>query len=145
MSDDASRAYTRDELLALTPSRYLAAGYLDRSGVALPELQGSFATAAATQLIRGELAPQELTFTYEALRETLPLHKGPLPKRLVSALDEALDVVRGLIRQPNNPGLKKWMHECAAHVKTAADLDAFLGHLLAVLRQYTVIAAARSR
>jgi hypothetical protein len=86
-----------------------------------------------------------MTFTYEALRETLPLHKGSLPQRLFAALDEALDVVRGLIRQPNNPGLKKWMHECAAHVKTAADLDAFRAHLLAVLRLYTVIAAARSR
>jgi hypothetical protein len=145
MTDDSLRAYTRDELLALTPARYLASGYLDGQGVARGELQTSFATAAATQLAEGELAPQELSFTCEALQQTLPEHGGPLPQRLVAALDEALEVVRGLIQQPNNVSLKSWMQECTTHVKTEAELEAFQGHLLAVLRQYTAIAAAPSR
>ena len=145
MNDQSPRAYTQDELLALTPARYLMAGYLDGRGVARPELQGTFATAAAAQLGHGELSPQEMSFTHEALQQTLPGHTGPLPQRLVSALDEAFEVVHGMIQQPNNPSLKSWMQACATHVKTEAELEAFWGHLLAALRQYTAIAAAPSR
>ena len=143
MTDKTMRAYSRDELLALTPKRYLKDGFVDGKGKPRSELQTGYATAAATQLLAGELSPQELAFTYEALRQTLPLQEGPVPKRIRGAVEEALEVVRGMIRQPNNPGLTKWINESAAMVKGTADLDAFLTHLLAVLRQYSVLVASQ--
>lgn len=143
MNDKTLRDYTRDQLLALTPARYLEDGFTDRSGKPRPELQTGYATAASLQLLAAQLSPQELGFTYEALRQTLPLHSGPAPQLIRAATQEALETVRGLIRQPNNPGLEKWLNECAASVKQPADLEAFLLHVQAVLRQYGVIAASQ--
>lgn len=139
------RDYTREEMLELTPSRYLAGGYLDINGKPLWGLETTFATAVATQFLDAELSPQELSFTYEALKQTLELHAGAPAARLRAATDEALDVVRGMIRQPNNLRLTKWIHECIAAVKSASDHEAFLVHFMAVLRQYSVVVALRSR
>ena len=138
------RDYTRDELLELSASRYLSGGFVDRRGKPLAALQTTFATAAATQFLAAQLSPQELSFTYEALTQSLPLHAEAPPVRLAGATQEALEVVRAMIRQPNNPRLEQWLGECAAAVRTGADLDAFLDHFMAVLRQYTVIAASVS-
>src|ERR1051326_3255035 len=143
MNNGELREYTRKELLALTPAKYLAKGFVDAKGKLRPELQNSAATAAGTQLFDGQVSRQELAFTYEALHQSLPLHQGPPPKRIAAALDEALEVVRGIIRQPNNKGLTKWIKECAASVKAPADIDAFLAHVLAVLRQYSIIVASQ--
>jgi hypothetical protein len=141
MTDKSMREYSRDELLALTPARYLSDGFVDDRGKPRPELQTAYATAAATQLLAAGLSPQEFAFTYEALRQALPLHDGPAPKRIRAVVDEALETVRGMIRQPNNPGLAKWINECAAQVKGPSDIDAFLAHVLAVLRLYSVMVA----
>ncbi|HMF12928.1 MAG TPA: hypothetical protein VKE94_11500 [Gemmataceae bacterium] len=143
MTTNSMREYTRDELLALTPARYLSNGFVDSGGKPRPELQTTYATAAGTQLLAAELSPQELAFTYEALRQSLPLHEGAPPQRIRATVDEALETVRGLIGQPNNPGLTKWINECAASVKGTSDIDAFMDHVLAVLRQYTVMVAFR--
>jgi hypothetical protein len=143
MSDKSMREYSRTELLELTPAKYLADGFVDAAGKPRAELQTSFATAASTQLLDAELSPQELAFTYEALRQSLAVQEGPAPKRIQAALEEGLETVRGMIRQPNNPGLVKWLNECVAAVKAPADIDALLAHMLAVLRQYTAIVAAR--
>src|SRR5262245_31732062 len=145
MNDGELRDYTRKDLLALTPAKYLAKGFVDANGKLRPELQNTAATAAGTQLLEGQLSPQELAFTYEALRQSLSLHQGPPPKRVAAALDEALETVRGMIRQPNNIALTKWIKECAASIKNASDIDAFLAHILAVLRQYGVIVASQQR
>ena len=139
------RDYTREELLELSASRYLAEGWLDKLGKPLAALLTTYATAAATQFLAAELAPQEFAFTYEALKLALPMHAGTPPARIEGALDEALEVVRAMIRQPNHARLVQWLRDCAAAVKTAPDLDAFLEHAMAVLRQYSVIAAAVSR
>jgi hypothetical protein len=138
------RDYTRDELLQLTAARYLASGFADRRGKPLEALQTTFATASATQFLAAELSPQELAFTYEALKQTLPLHAGSPPARSKAAVDEALEIVRAMIRQPNHPRLEQWLRECSQAVKKEADLEALLGHFMAVLRQYTVIAASVS-
>jgi hypothetical protein len=143
MTDTSMREYSRQELLALTPSRYLADGFVDKNGKPRPELQTGYATAAATQLGAADLSPQELQFTYEALRQSLALQEGSPQEQVQAAMEEALETVRGMIQQPNNPGLTQWLKECAAMVKTQADLDAFLAHILAVLRLYTVLVAAR--
>lgn len=140
------RDYTRAELLELSAARYLSKGFVDSRGKPLPELQTTYATATATQFLAAELSPQELAFVHEALKQTLPLHADEPPAAQVrEAVAEALDVVRAMIRQPNNARLVQWLNECAAAVNAAVDRDAFLEHLMAVLRQYTVIAAALRR
>lgn len=140
------RDYTRAELLELSAARYLSKGFVDSDGKPLPELQTTYATATATQFLAAELSPQELAFVHEALKQTLPLHADEPPAAQVrEAVAEALDVVRAMIRQPNNARLVQWLNECVAAVKAAVDREAFLEHLMAVLRQYTVIAAALQR
>jgi hypothetical protein len=139
------RDYTRKELLELRASQYLRDGFVDSRGKPLAALQMTFATAAATQFKAAELSPQELAFTYEALKQTLPLHAGKPHARIEGAVAEALEITRAMIKQPNHAELTRWLNECAAAVKTAADLDAFVEHFMAVLRQYTVIAASAPR
>jgi hypothetical protein len=139
------RDYSREELLDLSASRYLAKGFVDQRGKPLPELQTTFATAAATQLRAAELSPQELAFTYEALKQALPLYTDAPSARIQSAIGEALEVVRAMVKQPNNARLVQWLSECSAAVKSETDLDAFVEHVMAVLRQYTVIVASASR
>ena len=139
------RSYTREELLALTPSQYLTAGYLDGSGVRRGELLSDYATAAATQMVAAELPAQELAFTYEALRAILPMHDdsagGPPGERVRAAVDEALVLVTQMTRQTNNEGLVRWLDECVAAIRQPEDIDAMMQHIQAVLRLYTVIAA----
>ncbi len=143
MKKNPMREYTRDQLLALTPSKYLAKGFADRTGKPKPELRSEYATAAATQLLAGALSPQELVFTYEALRQSLELHRvGAASKRFRQALDEALETVRGLIRQENNAALAQWLNAGAAAVRTPADIDAFMIHFQAVLRLYSLFVAS---
>ena len=132
----ALRAYTRNELLALTPDRYLADGFGD-----LAALQGEFATAAANQLLEGGAPPQEVAFTASALEETMDLHDGAPQDRAESAVQEALGVVARLIRQPNNERLAEWLEECAARVTQPGDVAAFLAHVDAVMKQYAVMSS----
>lgn len=138
------RDYTRQELLELSASRYLSDGFIDPRGKPFAALQTTFATAAATQFLDAQLSPQELAFTYEALKQVLPLHAGIPSARLREAIAEALEVVRAMVKQPNNARLKQWLGECSTYVKTKADLEVFLEHFMAVLRQYTVIVAGVS-
>ena len=140
--DNTFREYTKAELLALTPAKYLAQGWVDKAGKARPGLQTAYATAAAAQLFAAKLSPQELGFAYEALRLVLPLHSSQPAQKFKNVLEEALETVRGMIRQPNNKGLTKWLNECRDSVKTTADIGTFLAHMQAVLRQYSVMAAS---
>ena len=133
--------YSRADLLALTPDRYLADGYCDVSGAVRPELTGEYATAAATQLRRAEASPQEVSLTAEAVRQLLPLHMASSQDRLVAALEEALTLVARTLQQGNNEGLVNWLSGCAAAVRRQADIDGFLAHLQAVERQYAILAA----
>ena len=135
--------YSRAELLALTPAKYLADGYLDGQGKPKTELKSNYATAAATQFLAAQLSPQELAFTYEALKQCLALQTGTPSKKMTGAVDEALEVVSGMIRQRNNPGLSAWLKQCAAAVRKPAEPDALLEHVLAILRQYSIVVAAQ--
>jgi hypothetical protein len=136
------KEYTRAELLALTPAKYLAQGLLDGNGKPRRELRGEFATAASTQFKEAELSPQELAFTYEALRQLVAMNEAKSGPQFSDAVDAALETVGRMIKQPNNEGLAKWLQESAASIKRPADIDAFLAHMLAVLKQYSVIAAS---
>src|SRR5438034_430262 len=125
------RDLTRDDLLQLKPSAYLAEGYVDSRGELRREFLSDYATAAATQLMAGELSPQELAFTVEGIRLVLPQHEGPPQERLRAALEECLLVVARAIRQENNQGLVEWLSQCASAVESDADLKGFLAHVQA--------------
>ncbi len=133
--------YTRDELLALTPARYLADGYLDEAGHPRSGLTGDFATAATTRLLAADMPVQELAFTFEAWRLLLQGQEGAPAGQARAALDEALATVVRMIRQPNNKGLVTWLGECVAAIRQPGDIDALLLHMRSVLRLATVIAS----
>jgi hypothetical protein len=134
------REMTREEMLALTPDHYLASGFLDPSGAPRQDLLTDDAVAAATQLHAAEVSPQEFAYLLETLRQILPLHAGTPRRRIAGALDEAIETVGRMIRQPNNEGLVGWALACAMMVRRAEDIDALLRHMQAVLRQYAVLA-----
>ena len=134
------RDYTRAELLALLPERYLAEGYCDGTGLPRPELRTEWATAAATQLLADEVAPQELAFTLEAFRFSLDFQEGDARTQAADASREALATVTRMIQQPNNEGLIQWLEQCAAHVASEDDLAAMESHMEAVLLLYAVVA-----
>ena len=135
-------AHTRAELLALTPDQYLAQGYLGPDGKPRPILLTGAVTAAATQLLQAELAPQEFGFTLAALREVLPLHKTEPPAvQAMSSLVEALTIVARMIGQRNNKGFVTWLLGCAERVREPGDVDAWLAHMHSVLQQYGLLAS----
>ena len=135
-------SYTREDLLALTPDRFLAAGYTNPDGTMRREFAADYATAASTQFLAAELSPQELALTAEAVRQILPQYERGTPgERARATADEALAVVANAIRQPNNEVLARWLRDCAAAVRTETDLQAFLAYLLATERQYGLVAA----
>lgn len=135
------QSYSRDDLLALTAERYLADGYLAPDGTMRRELTGTFATAVCTQFLAAELSPQELALTAEAVRQIMALQTGTPAENARAATAEALVLVANSIRQRNNEVLAKWFLECAGAVRTAADLQAYLAHVLAVERQYGLVAS----
>ncbi len=136
------RDFTRAELLALTPERYLAGGYHDAAGQIRRELRGEYATAAATQLLTAQVSAHEFSLTIEAILQVLPLHDEPAAdQRLAAALEEALLVVARAIQQDNNEDLVDWLIICATAVTDRADLAAFLTHVQVVSRQYSILAA----
>ncbi len=92
--------------------------------------------ADATALKATELSPQEMAFTYEAIKAHLKLESGPAPERMQAALDEALATVARMIRQKNNEGLAAWCRNATSQVREEADIMAFLDHMQAVLRLY---------
>ena len=135
---------TREDLLAMTPEVYLAQGYLTADGTPRPILTGQAASAAATQLLAAEVSPQELGFTVDAIRLLLePQQDDPIRERVRAALEETVSLVARTIRQPNNAGLWRWLSACAAPVTSAAELGAFLTHLQAVYRLYTLLVATQ--
>lgn len=134
------RDLTREDLLRMTPDRYLASGYMDQDGSPRAELRSEYATAASTQFLMSGLSPQELGLTIEGVRQLLPMCKGRPSDRAIAAAEQSLAVVEGMIHQPVNAGLAPWLRACAARVSTPAELDAFMGHLAAVRHQYGLIA-----
>jgi hypothetical protein len=109
-----------------------------------PTLSNTMPSASATQFLDAQLSLQELSFTYEALTQVLPMYADTPSVQIQGAVGEALETVRAMVSQPNNTRLVQWLGECSAAVKSEADLSAFLDHFMAVLRQYTVILAAAS-
>jgi hypothetical protein len=136
------REISRSDYLARTPDKYLATGFHGPDGSVRRELLADDALAAGTQLIAAGAAPQELAFTYEAIRALLPLHRedADAASRLDATLAEALSTVARMIRQPNNEGIMSWCLACASFVRDDADIDALLAHMQAVLRIFELLA-----
>jgi hypothetical protein len=134
------REFTREQWLALSPSVYVADGYVDDTGVPREDFLGDYVTAATTQLMAAEVSAHELAFVFEALRLVLPDYAGPPRKRLMEALTEAFEVVARAIGRKINDEMAEWLNICAAAVRTEADLRAFLTHVQAVMRRYAVVA-----
>jgi hypothetical protein len=141
-----NRDLTHAELLELTPLEYLKAGYRGADGKIRPELLSTYATAACTQLEAAQASPQELSTTRESLRQVLPWHKEPVSatQRMAEALEEALSTTASLLGKENNPGIFEWTNRCAGAVRTKEDIDAFLAHFQAVVRQYAVIIGVKT-
>lgn len=95
---------------------------------------------AARALIEAEASPQELAFTYEALRILLPRHTGGAQARAVAALAEALGTVARMIRQPNNEGIEAWCRAAVIAIRTEADIEAWLDRIQATLRVHALLA-----
>jgi hypothetical protein len=134
------REYTRGEWLALSPSVYLADGYLDDKGALREDFLADYVTAASMRLMAAEVSAHELAFVFEALRLLLPDYEGPPKKRLIGALTEAFEIVARAIRRKINEEIAEWLNLCATAVTTEAELAAFLAHVQAVTRRYSLIA-----
>ncbi len=131
-------------LLRLTPSEYLKEGYRDKNGRPWPELKNTFATAVAAQLGATETSPQELAGTLEAICQVLPWHRGSANERFRESSMEALEIVSSMHQQTNNRGIVNWLDQCAFAVREPEDIDAFLDHFAAIVRQYTVLVGIRT-
>lgn len=133
------------ELLSATPGEYLKDGWMDAKGQTRADLLGLKAFAIASQLQQAYVSSQELALTQEALKQVLALDEGDIETRFPDAVSEALDLVGGITNTAPNPRLANWLKACIPFVKTEADLQAFLQHLQAVMRQHvTLIGVSRS-
>ena len=132
-------ATMRDVSTYRTPDEYLIDGYCDVSGRPHADLLTDAAVAAACELGAGLLSPQEMAFTYEALRALLPLHEGEPEARMHAVLAEALATVSRMIRQPNNKGLALWSRLCVTYIREEADIAAFMAHMQAALRLHALM------
>jgi len=144
--DSDREEYDRSALLALTPAVYLRRGYRDERGEPWPDLLGVYATAAATQFEAAEASPDEVSATFEAFRQSLPLYSGTPAERFAGAIGEALELVSMMMQgQANNAGITRWLAACGPAVLTEDDLQAFLEHFRNAMRQYVLIQALKRR
>lgn len=135
---------TREQLLALTPKRYLAKGWFDVNGQPWAQMNAGYALAASLQLERARASPQEVGAVYQAYQQLLPLYEVNTAERLTEISQDALDLVVSTLGQPNNPGLLAWLEPCVLAVHDMHDLQAFFGHFKVVLQQYAALIASRS-
>lgn len=130
----------RAALRGFLPEKYLANGWRDAQGRLFPDISRLWATAAAEQLLAGQVAVQELETTLQAFLQTLPYYQDKEPLDFVAVGFESLHLVAGLLGQPNNPTLVAWIEPCVLAVRDMQDAKAFLTHLRAVALQYPVLA-----
>jgi len=121
-------AATVEQLLALTPGRYLAGGFRDERGEERAELTGLWALAAAEQLrsrgVTAEDFEQVADVAAQALRAPPP---GP-GASWDDAIREAQDACRASAKA------KAFLSELMFALKAPADLHPLAHHVGAVLR-----------
>lgn len=130
----------RATLRAWTPQRYLRDGWFAADGAPPAELTGWWATAAAEQLLAGQVAPPEMETTLAAFLQMRPYYQGRDPFDATAMTIECLRIVEGVLGQPNNPALVAWLEPCVSAIKDWRDLNAFMTHLRAVVLQYATLA-----
>jgi hypothetical protein len=142
-SEIAMSDIDQQQLLTMTPNVYLRRGFRWGNGERFPELNGIWATAASLQMENAEASPQELAFTLDALREVALLHR-PFDSNFVAEVtQEAIETVRGMIEQPNNRGIVRWIADCRPAIRNQRDFDDWLSHMQAVVRQYGTMIAMK--
>lgn len=121
-------AASREQLLALTPGRYLAGGFRNERGEERSELTALWALAAAEQLIEAGVNAQDFE---KAAGVAAAAIKAPPPGPGGSWEDpirEALDAC------PASPKAKGFITELMFALKEPADVPALAHHVGAVLR-----------
>jgi hypothetical protein len=133
-------AMSREDLLALTPDRYLAGGYREPNGVERPQLKSLWALAAAEQLRQAGIHPTDLDPIVARVTTAALDVRGDLPigEQLVG-LERAL-ATGG---RPLAP-IEKLMRGCLKAVRQHADWRPFAHHLGAILNLLALNEAARS-
>jgi hypothetical protein len=121
-------AATPEQLLELTPARYLAGGFRDERGEERAELTSLWALAAAEQLREKGVTPQDFEQAAGVAAWAL---KAPPPGpggAWDDALREALDAC------PASAKAKGFISELMFALKAPADLQPLAHHVGAVLR-----------
>lgn len=131
----------RATLRACTPERYLRDGWFAANGALPAELTGWWATAAAEQLLAGQVAPHEVETTLAAFLQMRPYYQDRDAFDAAAMTTECLRIVEGVLGQPNNPALVAWLEPCVSAIQEWRDLNAFMTHLRAVVLQYTILVA----
>jgi len=121
-------AATREQLLALTPSRYLAGGFRDERGVERAELTSLWALAAAEQLREAGVTPADFEVAAGVAASAL---SAP-PARPGTAPDEPLREALGACSASREA--KAFLGELLYAVKESADVPALAHHVGTVLR-----------
>lgn len=129
----------RTTLREWKPERYLANGWFGSDGGLNGDATGWWATAAAEQLLAGQVSPTELETTFAAFMQLRQYYKVVEPLDSEALATESLQLVEGILGQANNPALVSWIEPCIKSVKDLNDLNAFLTHFRSVVLQYAVI------
>lgn len=134
-STHASEALSRDQLLALSPRRYLASGYRTEDGATRDELEQLWALAAAEQLRSAGVAMDELERVCGALGRCLRSSATVPADKLYARLDEALESAKP------GPALRQLAEAWIEAVRAPSDLMPLVRHLSAVLRTRAMLEA----
>jgi hypothetical protein len=129
---------THDELLALTPARYLARGYRDEKGMDRAELRSLWALAAAEQLRAAGVGAEDFEPVVAALAAAARDRRGE-----EAAPERKQRLHRALAGRKLPSGAEKLVRACIEAVSAPGDLSPFAQHLGAVLRLLALTAATR--
>lgn len=141
----AEAQLTRDRLADMRPLNFMRGqGPTTDEGKPRTDLGGAFASAACVTFEQGELAPQELGTTYEAIKQCLQISEVKDPgARFRAAVDHALDVIGELLQKEPNDELVDWIYDWFPLIDSDAAIEGFHQHMRAVVTQYTVIAGLK--
>jgi hypothetical protein len=104
-----------------------------------PDLLGVQALRVALMFRIAEVSPQELTMTAVALEHALSESGETSEKKFIELIDSSLAMVSATRQRENHAVLVKWLQDFQPFIRTTDELECFLSHLLAVLKQDRVL------